>query len=149
VLSAWSGAGCDGVIRFTVAQASFKLSAAYTFTSCKLLLDASGLSGGVTLRAAPSERHITMSGASGNLTAKAVTFRDGDFNLTTPSSYAYGGSLRINNAAHGLFEDCTFINNTVHGVAGGGGGAISGSISGYLRLGVFSGRTRRSHPRIR
>lgn len=122
MLAAWQGAACDGVITFTSANARLQLSTSYTFTSRKILLDASGLSTGVTLLAAPASRHFQVTGNSANFTAKAITFQNGRQNFTT--AFALGGSMTIELGASGLFEDCVFRNNSASSQRLARGGAV-------------------------
>lgn len=119
MLAAWQTVACDGVITFTSANARLQLSTSYTFTSRKIVLDASGLSTGVTLLAAPASRHFYVTGNNANFTAKAITFQNGRLNYTTGN--ALGGSMAIEFGASGLFEDCVFQNNSVSGRLARGG----------------------------
>lgn len=132
MLAAWQGVACDGVITFTSANARLQLSTSYTLTGRKVVLDASGLSSGVTLLAAPASRHFRVTGSTANLTAKAITFQNGRINMT--SGNARGGSLFVELGGSGYLEDCVFRNNSVTSSSLAEGGAIYASGSGAIVL---------------
>lgn len=118
------------MLLFTSPGARLQLLRSHSVTSRRLRLDASSLTVGVTLLSAPSTRHFSVTGSSGNLTASGITFANG--RVSSISGDAGGGSVLFSDGANGMFSNCAFRNNSATSTATAQGGAVHGVGAGQL-----------------
>lgn len=118
------------MLLFTSPGARLQLLRSHSVSGRRLRLDASSLSVGVTLLSAPSARHFSVTGSTGNLTASGITFANG--RVSSTSGDAGGGSVLFSGGANGLFSNCVFRNNSATSTATAQGGAVHGVGAGQL-----------------
>jgi hypothetical protein len=135
LLSAWTGATCQGVtVAFTTGSVNFYLSAEYPIQGNITLVCRASTP--VTLTANALMRHFRVSG--GSLTADNIVFTSPASSLNTLAGQ--GGSIAVTAGGSAAFIGCTFRGNFVRSATSALGGAIFASSSGLaLRSCTFVG----------